>query len=166
MEALVLSLVAPITATFTGVNKLKGILIFLAVMTTLTYVFLFYRCKLRTKANDQGKKPSIKFKSALFASLIWVLYIGILFVAKIVSSRSPNPITGLYVWLAGSFIVFFLVSWIVYYNYMRVTHEDCFEESLLTKILKWFGNVFKRFLCIFNPVKCATDIVDDVGDLF
>lgn len=164
MEAIVLSLVAPITASFVKVNNIKGVLIFLAIMTTLTFLFLFYRCKLRTKADDQGKKPGIKIKSALAASLIWVLYIGILFVSKIVTARSPNPITSFYVWLAGSFIVYFLVSWLVYYNYMRVTHEDCFEESLLTKIFGWIKKIFDRILCIFDPVKCATDTIDDIGD--
>jgi FtsH-binding integral membrane protein len=154
MEAFLLSFIAPVAAYFSNTETIKGSIIFCTIMTIITFSFLFYRCKLATE-----NKPDVNIINAIFAVLIWIIYIIILSVSRIISNTIPNPLTGIYTVIASSSVVFFLVSLLVYYNYISLSQSQCFEESLITKIKNVYNSIVDKIKCITDPASCLVNKV-------
>jgi hypothetical protein len=115
----------------TNIYYKLGILIVSIYLYTLAV--LTYRCKYKTES-----KPKIDFIKAFYVILVFIIYYAII----IALSYATTPITSIIKNLLSKSIVFFLISYLVYYNSLQASHPDCFEESLLSKIFGFIGSIF------------------------
>jgi hypothetical protein len=141
MEALLFSLGAPVVKSFTGIYTLKQQLIFLGVMTLYTLVFLLYRCKSKTEADKEGKKPNVKLSKLFLAMLPLIIYVAVLFGLGTALQYSINPYILAGYSIGSTVIVTWLVSLLLYYPAVKLSHPDCFPS-----MLKGFLNFLKSLI--------------------
>jgi hypothetical protein len=100
-----------------------------------TLIILTYRCKFKTPS-----KPTIKFSNALYPTLVFLVY----YVALIVMSYIPHFVVQRVRGILSFSIVYFLISWLVYYNMLQASHPDCFEMSIVAKIFGFIGGILGK----------------------
>lgn len=115
------------------VNFYLKIGMLLASIYLYTLIILTYRCKFRT-----ATKPVINFTSALYPTMVFAVY----YIALIVMSYVPHFAVQRIRGILSFSIVYFLISWLVYYNMLQASHPDCFDVSIVARILGYFGKIF------------------------
>ena len=136
MEAFLFSLGPPVIKGFTGIQSLQENLMFLAAVAVFTYVYLMYRCKYKTE-----KKPDVNIKKTLAAMTPIIIYCIALFAMLTILQYRFIP----YVFLAYNITSLTLALWVVslvlFYPSVRLSHGDCFP-SILGGIWSWIKGIF------------------------
>lgn len=115
-------------------NMYANIGIFLACIYIYTLIVLTYRCKFKTK-----DKPDFSYTKAMKFVLP---FLGWYAVRIALDYMPPNPITLQVGFLMNRIIIFYIFVYILYYQALRIAFDDCFEDSLIDKIRKFFSNLF------------------------
>lgn len=124
MEAFLFSLGAPITKTIVGgVYDLKSQLLFLAVMMVYTFVYLYYRCKVKTE-----NKPDVSVKKAFGAMTPFIIYIIVIIGLQFALQYTFNPLLLMGYTLGTTTIAVWIISFFIYYPAVRLSHGDCFPS--------------------------------------
>jgi hypothetical protein len=136
MEAFLVSLGPPIIKSFTGLNTIQENLMFLGIVAVYTYIYLLYRCKYKTE-----KKPAVSIKKALAAMTPIIIYCIALFVMLTILQYRFQPQLFIVYNIASLTLALWVVSLILYYPAMRLSHGDCFP-SILGGIWNWIKGIF------------------------
>jgi hypothetical protein len=136
MEAFLVSLGPPIVKGFTGLSTIQENLMFLGVMAVYTYVYLLYRCKYKTE-----KKPEVSIKKAIGAMTPLIIYCIALFVMLTILQYRFQPQIFIVYNLASLTLALWIVSFVLYYPALRLSHGDCFP-SILGGIWNWIKGIF------------------------
>lgn len=136
MEAFLFSLGPPIAKGFTGLNTLSENLIFLGAMAIYTYVYLLYRCKYKTQ-----NKQEVNIKKTLTAMMPLIIYCIALFVMLTVLQYRFIPYLFLVYNIASLTVALWVVSFVLYYPSVRLSHGDCFP-SLISGAWDWVKGIF------------------------
>lgn len=122
-------------------NVYANVGIFIASIYLYTLIVLTYRCKFKTK-----DKPNFSYTKALYSVIPFVVY----YAARIILEYlPPTPITFLASNILSKTIVLFLVAYIAYYQQLRYVFDDCFEDTFLDKIIKFFKSIWNTITGIF-----------------
>lgn len=136
MEAFLFSIGPPLIKSATGLKTMQQNIMFLAAISVYTYVYLLYRCKYKTPS-----KPDVNIKKTLSAMTPIIIYCIALFVMVTILQYKFIPYVFLVYRLLSLTFALWIVSFVLYYPAVRLSHGDCFP-SILSGIWDKIKSIF------------------------
>lgn len=141
MESILIAATAPLAYKLAGgKRRILNIITFLSIMMGITVLVMYYRCKISTKANNDGNKPDVDIKKAIIPMIPIIIWAILAFILPyLVKYNFPPPMLLVLLFVTGM-LGLFIISLLFYTSAIRFSAvPQCYPSTLdqIFGFLKW-----------------------------